>query len=524
MALEAAPKDGIYLCYISSGGTADGYFGIFLKSNGNILSVNERVNEAYPGAHKNSRNGRWTENKKFMLFPYAYMVSFSDYDYKGYAAKQVIDTEKLAFFNLGANAYMPLILSMVLVNSRYSDKDVSDMPLMLVDSLLAINVNAALPGVQALAIPKNSELAAANAGFRVTMTAQEVLDSAYSEHFNSSKGKPYFETGDFPSMKENSDAKLFIELYGDGFELDPDALLEANTHLKCLPSAALAEDQTPNAEFVGSEERMTLIAYANARKLLAEHIRDNMLKEYLSYGGRAAVNRWYGDLLTASRNRLYELCAAKYREVQAGNENNFPDSIDASENPLRFLAFEETKSGYPGFSYQKAPFNSRKLDKYFLPSRKFLCPITGAAASVFFRFRFQTWRELSFVFGEESIPKIVKGWNAGGHSISGNPILDVTDAVTGVGTPFEGREFSINRRLWTKDNWMRYYWENHVFEEEKQVIPKNVLPVSPLYTFDLAIGFSKRGLDQLLKKQNSTGAVGREGPAQNGASTQNLPV
>ena len=91
--------DGIYLCYIAEHGSAAGYFGFYLKSNGNLLSVNERVNEAFAGEHKQSRNARWTDEKKYRLFPYSFIMQFSEHDYKGYATKHTIDEDKLSLWN-----------------------------------------------------------------------------------------------------------------------------------------------------------------------------------------------------------------------------------------------------------------------------------------------------------------------------------------------------------------------------------------------------------------------------------------
>ena len=144
LAMETT-QDGIYLCYISAENSADGYFGFYLKSNGNLLSVNERVNEAFAGQHKNSRNGRWSEGKKYQLFPYDFIFNFSEHDYKGYAKKHIIDVEKLSFFELGPDAYFPLVLAMVMLNTKYTGRKLDSMPIKMVDSLLDVNLREAMP-------------------------------------------------------------------------------------------------------------------------------------------------------------------------------------------------------------------------------------------------------------------------------------------------------------------------------------------------------------------------------------------
>ena len=64
LTLQNKAPDGAYICYINNNGTADGYFAIVIKSNGNLFSVNDRVPERYIGQHTRSRNGRWTEDHK----------------------------------------------------------------------------------------------------------------------------------------------------------------------------------------------------------------------------------------------------------------------------------------------------------------------------------------------------------------------------------------------------------------------------------------------------------------------------
>lgn len=130
--------DGLYLCYINCGGTANGYFGFYLKNNGNLLSINERIDEAYSGQHSHSRNGRWSESKQYKLFPYNYIFDYTGHDYKGYATKHLIDDEKLAFFELGQQVYFPIIVAMIMINKVYVGKTL-DLKVKYVDSLLACN-------------------------------------------------------------------------------------------------------------------------------------------------------------------------------------------------------------------------------------------------------------------------------------------------------------------------------------------------------------------------------------------------
>lgn len=464
LALESA-NEGMYLCYVNSNDTADGNFGFYIKSNGTILSINERVNEAYPGQHKNSRNGRWQDAKKDNLFPYFHIFEYMDHDYKGYPGKQVINEDKLAFFELGASVYMPLLISMILLSEKYAGADVCDMKLKYVDSLLPKNLALPTPGTQTLVVPNESALTTVNAGYEPTFTTNDILSNYYAEKYKLSAPR---------HDGQITDAELFVRLYGEGFTLNTDALLVANPELKALPAEEIAKtDITPNCEFVGTSERMDLIAYQQGRAQLAAYIREQMLEEYDRFGGWRAAEKWLQDSVKGNSKHLFSLCVQKYLAVQSGKEGNVGENyIDCSDNRLRFISYEEDAPSQ-GYSEEKYPLNSpkRKADHYGRGNAtgKWFCPITDSVASTYFYFRPNDWRELELLFGKGNIPKAIMGWRKEGHFIDGNSILDVTDPVTGIGTLFERHESSR-------------------------------MPVD----FRFYIGFSKRGLTTLIKEHDKS--------------------
>lgn len=494
LALEAA-NDGIYLCYINQGGTADGYFGFYIKSNGSILSVNERIDEAYPGQHKRSRNGRWTENKKYKLFPYDYIFSFADYDYKGYAKKHMIDEEKLAFFNLSPEVYMPLILAMVMLNTKYSNTNVSAMPIKYVDSLLPVNINNQLDSSKELMLINDSAIVTVNKEFKIDMTVEGVKNAEYASRFN--------KTGCFLEGEN-----VFVKLYGDDFQLDTLSLLEMNKHLK-LPSSSLPlSSATPNAEFIGTAERMEMIAYMNARNQLAEHIREKIFEEYKSFGERKAVTEWWKKILKEKREKIISLCVKKYFAVQnhqVKNMGNWSMRNGNSDEYLCYIDYQlDCKSSAPfGYNYF-SPLSQLHYNSRGNWDGKYLCCITENLASVFFAFRFNDYKEIAEVVGEENVPKIVKGW-ARERRCYGNPLLSATDPVSDVGTPFERGECQKNRRYWTKENWHNYYFHNSKdFPDWLTKEPlMETIDISPVFDFDFMVGFSKRGFKEILKEYSS---------------------
>lgn len=500
LALEAT-SDGMYLCYINNHGTADGYFGFFIKSNGNILAINERIDEAYPGQHKNSRNGRWSEDKKFDLFPYAHIFQFAEHDYKGYASKHMINKEQLAFMALSPDAYMPLILAMILLNNRYTGFETKDLPIKYLDSMFSVNLALETPGTTALVVPDNSKLAVINRELTLDINTDVVISGAYAARV-SDKSRHYTETGSFPI-----EPSIFVKLYGDGWKLQPENLLEANQHLKMLPGPGDDPedlDTTPNCEFVGTDKRMEVIAYMNARKQLAEYIRDRMFEEYVNFGGREAVSEWWNKLIQDNKDMLMRLCVEKKSAVDSGAEKNTGSAewINSNKTPLRFLDFSHETKGriesYGWFYKERYPFNKpHGIDRYGREDGQYLCPITGNIASIFFMFRFANWKELEACFGADNIPKLIKGWQTQ-RTGYGNHLLDATDAVADIGTVFEEYEIRQNKRLWTRRDWEKYF--NRNWKRREAEVPADCLLKSSMFEFRFAIGFSKRGLNQLVKQ------------------------
>lgn len=472
-------EDGMYLCYIRCGDSADGYFGFFLKGNGTILSVNERIDEAYPGQHTNSRNGRWAESKKFNLFPYQFIFTFDKHDYLGYAGVHKIDNERTAFCNLDPAAYMPLIMAMVLLANRYEEADMDEMPLKYVDSLFAQNLGKVALDTNALTVFKESSIVEANAAYRVDLTTADVLGTAYSrsfDHKRAEKGTSYKETGSFPD-----DENIFVKMYGEGFELDA-------AHLLDMRYQALTDgsgEQVLSNEFIGTENRMNMIAYMEARRQLAEYIRDKMFEEYKKFDA-AHVRQWWQESIVRRRDRIFKICA----EIeQAGPEykSDYGFAVGRDESPL---------GNMPMNSHHDCPFNEPVTKISASTGRRYETekkkdPFNGAVCKTFFTFKFRDYKDLQRFIGDEWFPKILIGWEGNGRMEPGNSLLDATDPVWRVGTPFEEREIQRNHRLRAKSR----------FSPEKNT-PDMLDESSYLnsYTFGFSVGFSPNGIKTLLKK------------------------
>ena len=296
MAIEQS-KDGIYLCFINSNGSADCYFAFICKSNGTIWSRHDRINEVYIGQHKNLRNARWTEEKNDSIFPYDHIFSFSEYDYKGYATKYSIDESKLNYCELGETVFVPILMAMMLLCNRYNGK----MP----NGDIRYMSGLILPpdevkDIAELALTKTSEIAAANRNINISYDMNALLNGSYAEEFKYPEEKEKLATNWYERhmWNEHEEAKFhnwnqdLVEKYGSDFRPDISHLFRSTLP---VPAAIETEKQASdvNPEFVGSEKRFRIQVYYEARKQLATHIATRYNKDYEDFGGKEGAFNWY---------------------------------------------------------------------------------------------------------------------------------------------------------------------------------------------------------------------------------------
>lgn len=438
--LEKSP-DGCYACYVSNPGTLDGWFGFFVKSNGNLFSYNERLDEAYVGQHRNCRNGRYAEDKAYELFPYDQMVEFSkERDYKGYSTAMDIDRDSLSFADLSKSSpsvMTRMLLAMSLIARRHSGRplDAETARPVMVDSLLPQSLKL-LAGAESRALVRldSSALVRASSSFAVSFDRKKVLDGTYNAEFNhpdgdGEKNYRYDEYGYF------SDAnREMVDAYGDDFEMpDMDELIAS-------PSARrlIGEGDTPQ-EFVGSERRMRLLAYYRIRQKLAMHVSRRMREDFDRAGGVSGLVEWFCQHLSPLKDKVYRLC------VEAWNSTRKEDGEicryelgekvrytaihgEAAVGKATEISVREGRDAQNAFYHngvycdKLAVFNPRRSG-----DRCFLCPVTGQKVNVAFRFTFQDWRQVEDFLGEK-LPKYCVGWTMY-PPYGGNSILDVTDAV-----------------------------------------------------------------------------------------------
>lgn len=442
--LSNAP-DGMYLCYIDIMQTSDSYFGFFIKNNGNLLSINDRIDEAYKGQHStlNRRNGRWASKKADLIFPYEFVVNFDNYDHTGYSHTYNINKDNLDMFKMEEDTFLPILIAMVLLVKKLSTINKKQYEPVYLDSLLEINKPLLDVNKNNLMVIENSSIVQHHKNINLDFDYDKVIDGSIADEFNG--------TGDEHLSTENR-GQLFVDLYGKDFKIQPTLLstqkLIGNSDYNYIP------------EFVGSEKKLRLGAYVEIRKQLADYIYQQMYEEYERFGGIAAVKAWYEALVNENLEKFRQMAIEHYVKYRKGEARKYSGNWQpASKEENYYIAIDDNMfcANY-------------RINQYNYDKQAYLDLDNEKPCYIFFRFIPRNYKGIEQLFNIE-VPKIVKGWNKDGNNISTNNLLNAFDAVEGINVPFES---SCSNR--------------------PEYADKNAY-----YDFSFAFGFSKSGLKKYCK-------------------------
>lgn len=452
--------DGAYICYINLQGM-EGYFAIVIKNNGNILSVNERINENYRGEHFKRRTDRWANEKQYNLFPYNEVIDFVEKGYKGKDNIFSLKEDNLSIFDLSVKSYLPLLLGLLLLNNKYQNNNI-DIPLVYVDSLMKYNVEKQIQdGTMEIAIINKSAVATINKEYSINFETEKILNGSYDCEFNYNTiydkvgSKEYYDkqlykcTGAFNNLNQ-----YMVDLWGDGFSVDINKLFETQK--------LLIEDNNDNKketvvlpEYVGNDNRMKLLAYYEVRKELANYIKNKIKIEYEKFGGIEKVKEWYEEKIRLNINNIYKLIYDNY--IKNNYHKEFANYLTENDYDI---SIAETNYVYSNIKLNNKSDNSWN---YY-----YICPINNKKCNMFVKISPKNWKGIQILVNTD-LPKIVKGYERNRHH-DGNSNIDATDLVSQVGTPFESwGSFTLS----TKDT----------------------------YNFEVAIGFSKSGFNKFIKNK-----------------------
>ena len=448
LVLQNNASDGVYFCYINNNGTADGYFAIMVKSNGNLFSVNDRVNESYIGQHTKSRNGRWSEGHKD-IFPYEHVLSFSDYDYKGYATKYSVDESKMNIADLEATAYIPIILAILCVINGAKDKIPDKAKQVYLNTLIRSNVDQTPDTTALIPMDKTGLIDSTTRILDIHFDRKQFLagelDKKYTGHSVTGKNQKFVDkyAQDFnPQTRTLSvQAPNFLALEG---KRKAEQQKQSNSLSFMSHDSEEVASTSPHAEFIGNLERMERQAYYETKMELAGHIRKKLNAELEKLGGYEGVCKWFADGVRGNIENLYPVIAHVY-EVYKNNKDEFAYRPACKDDPAWVRHIHMVRAdeywGVPSLSFVHNEWDGSNRSAY-------ICPITGtkAADNLFFCLRAFDWKDLQAYTGKK-VPELLEGWYSKYYSdrtdpdapdsfYGGNPILDVVDAVDFI-DPFE---------------------------------------------------------------------------------------
>ena len=418
--LEKSPA-GIYVCYISNPGTLDGWFGFFVKSNGNLFSYHERIDEAYIGQHGNMRNGRYAENKAYDLFPYELCKASEETDYKGYA-KEIRIGEQLNLAGENGDDFgivIRMLLSMAVIARKHCGKTIEGEPV-IVNSLLPNNIalladKEANANTTALVEWKGSPIVEYTAKSAIpTFEVAKVLNGEYNKEFD-----------EMPRCVFQDYRQDIVDAYGDGFSIQKDKILLSNSSLRLIGDGSVEQ------EFIGTKDRLRAQAYYEVRKQLRNYIGQKMDDDLQKFGGQEKLGKWYRERLVEKKDDILRYCIKALDAMKTDDEGHefgciyLNDDKDAPGLDSHFKrgsrAVEVRANTKTGLWFWGCMMLSQSKDG----QRR--CWITGCAPSYYFRFDFYNYQQVEEFLGCK-LPKFCIGWERD-YFPSGNTILNMVDPI-----------------------------------------------------------------------------------------------
>lgn len=383
--------DGCYITFINVNYTSDSYFAIFIKDGANLVSLNDRIDEEYPGQHRilNQRNGRWASDKRCNLFPYDSLLDYSDYCSKGCAMTfrvkegfnenegdgAVIPLSKLH----AGNGYESLMLGLVLIKQKFNDL-VLQGEVKVPDSLI--------PSVVGL---EKYELALKNEGVK-NLPAVQNFECSIAEIFDEAYVEKICEKSEIASFYK-SELQVNIEelkLCGlDGIQARP--------------------------EYVGSLDRLQKGYEYLIKDQMASEIEESLKDWYRSFD----MTKWLTDSMKEHAELLLRNCLKVYsKESLSGVHAKIVGGRGKPDDYIRW---------------------SRVVNKK-TDDNMCICPLSGGTATMFFIFSIESADGLHTMFGPERFIRELETW---GKRSNENPLLNMVDPFKTLRHPLNGESVKI---------------------------------------------------------------------------------
>ena len=456
--------DGIYLAYIQNEEfSSDGFFTFIMKSNGNIISLNDQLRETYIGQHgvKRQRNANYTQEKSWMIFPYSlFDFDESKKDSKGNPLDYNLKSEDVKIDELNLDDSLRIYICMLLMSYKYnnaifesnnvsystkfiSDNDLSDCKDLIKSDLALSLVNDYGKFINTLKENKNKE---------------EICSFNFGEqgihpiHHTTAKKFSYY-------------AKILFDEWFDEsmYKTDCKELINPN-------------------EFVGNIDEMTEQLTFKTRYDIVECIRNKMMNYLVEkdYGNEEI--RKYRNILDERKDIIYKnIMSDEFRkthncvEMRCGEKCHYFESWLNKESHMYILNMEMlSESKYHNFQDECGECNT---DVYFRPtSCTDICDLL----------------EIEM----KDLPKSIRGWTYSSNSACVNSILSLYNPFETIQSPYMYIQYS------DKDDEEKeeYWWNKKPLYEKWQYEKGAKIWYSISNPFEFFIMLSKRKYNHLKNK------------------------
>lgn len=392
--------EGLYLCYINPKDSIDGYFSFIYKSNGNIISINDQIKEAYIGQHKveRRRNASYVENKAFETFPYSFMFELSKPDIKGYFTEYKLKGE-FSLNDLPIDNVFSLVIAMLLIIKKYCNKTI-DKKELCYSSYLIGNKAEKLIETKALTIKNNSAILL-HAKTKVELTRDEILSDCNGGKRNRDNFYSYWKPDVVNYLKN---------LWVDDEIINSIPVKGEYSHIL---------NNTENIEMISSYDTLKMNALFVMRKEMKEKIQRKIEQYFISKDfGNEGVKKWR-NLVESKKDIIFSKL----------NGENFFESKNRKGICIGHL--ENGKLVQRHYDRGYFPFNdihNYKIDWTTSRNDAYMHDDNGVCR---YRWDFfpSDWKKAcEFIeIEEDELPKELKGWTNIRNEKYGNSILSMTD-------------------------------------------------------------------------------------------------
>ena len=396
--IEENPE-GLYLCYINPKDSIDGYFSVIYKSNGNILSVDDQIKEAYLGQHsvERIRNARYTEDKATEIFPYYLMFDFSKPDAKGYYTEYKLKGD-FTLNEMPIEAVFPVIIAMFLILKKYCGKSLKSEETFLSSHLIG-GAAQNLIETKALTLRKDSALVL-HAETKIELTREEILRDCRTQD----------EPDDFYYTWKPAVVNYLKKLWCDNDIIS--SVPERSDYSYIL-------NNKENLEMLANKDTLKENALFIMRKEMKDKIQRRIEDYFIEHDfGNEGVRKWR-EMVQAHKDIILSKignCTFIEEDDRKGVCIGYEDKGKVSQEYWRKQYF---------------PFNDMnnyKVDTSTYRNRAYLKDDMGICRYTY-TFWPKDWKSACEFIGinEEELPKEMKGWTLERNEKYGNSILDMTD-------------------------------------------------------------------------------------------------